>query len=47
MADLVSKKSLLVQKYGGSSLAKPEHIQAVARRVAELHRSGRGLIVVV
>ena len=40
-------KSLIVQKYGGSSLARPEQIQAVADRVSELHRQGHSLIIVV
>lgn len=38
---------LIVQKYGGSSLAKPEHIQEVAERIARLHRDGHRLIIVV
>lgn len=38
---------LIVQKYGGSSLAHPEHIQKVADRVARLHRDGYALIIVV
>lgn len=40
-------KPLIVQKYGGSSLATPEHIQIVATRISELHRSGHSLIIVV
>jgi aspartate kinase len=40
-------RSLIVQKYGGSSLARPEQIQAVADRIAALHKSGTNLIVVV
>jgi aspartate kinase len=39
--------SLLVQKFGGSSLALPEQIKAVAERIAALHKSGHSLIVVV
>jgi aspartate kinase len=39
--------SLLVQKYGGSSLALPEQIKAVAERITALHKSGHSLIVVV
>lgn len=39
--------TLIVQKYGGSSLAKPEQIQAVADRILELHRQGHELIIVV
>jgi aspartate kinase len=39
--------SLIVQKYGGSSLAKPEQIQAVATRISELHKAGHALVIVV
>jgi aspartate kinase len=39
--------SFIVQKYGGSSVANPERIRAVAGRVAEGHRSGHRLVVVV
>jgi aspartate kinase len=38
---------LIVQKYGGSSLARPEQIQAVADRIAALRKSGMNLIIVV
>jgi aspartate kinase len=38
---------LLVQKYGGSSLASAERIRASARRVARTAASGRPVIVVV
>jgi aspartate kinase len=38
---------ILVQKYGGSSLATPERVQRVARRVAEAHRAGYATVVVV
>lgn len=37
----------LVQKYGGSSVANLERIQKVADRVAESHRKGHRLVVVV
>ncbi len=40
-------KPLVVQKYGGSSLAKPEQIRDVAKRVAGLHESGHRVLVVV
>ena len=39
--------SLIVQKYGGSSVANPERIQAVARRVAGYKKKGHQLVVVV
>jgi aspartate kinase len=38
---------ILVQKYGGSSLATLERVHHVARRVAEVHRSGQPVVVVV
>ena len=31
----VADRPIIVQKYGGSSLATPEKVQAVARRIAE------------
>ena len=40
-------KPILVQKYGGSSVATPELIQNVARRVARNHRNGFAVAVVV
>jgi aspartate kinase len=40
-------QSLIVQKYGGSSLATAERIRAAARRVARTASSGRPLVVVV
>ena len=40
-------QALLVQKYGGSSLATAERIRAAARRVARTASSGRPVIVVV
>ncbi len=39
--------ALIVQKYGGSSLATPQHIKRVARRVVEEKRRGNQLVVVV
>ncbi|MEK7356629.1 MAG: aspartate kinase, partial [Bdellovibrionota bacterium] len=41
------QRSLIVQKYGGSSLAEPDQILAAADRVAKLHREGHRVIVVV
>lgn len=38
---------LLVQKYGGTSLATPERIRAVARRILGERDAGKSLIVVV
>ena len=38
---------LLVQKYGGSSLANPEKILRAARRAIAAHRQGSHVVVVV
>ena len=38
---------LIVQKYGGTSLGDGQRVLAAARRVAELHRQGHRLVVVV
>ncbi|TAN62847.1 aspartate kinase [bacterium] len=40
-------RKLIVQKYGGSSLANPERIKNVARRVAGYRKNGHELVVVV
>ncbi len=39
--------ALIVQKYGGSSVANPERIKKVAARVAEYRRRGDQVVVVV
>jgi aspartate kinase len=39
--------SLIVQKYGGTSVGSPERIKAVARRVAATHATGNQVVVVV
>lgn len=39
--------SLIVQKYGGTSVADPARIQNVARRVVESHEGGNQVVVVV
>jgi aspartate kinase len=39
--------SLIVQKYGGTSVGSPERIKNVARRVAKWHAQGHQLVVVV
>ncbi len=41
------KKPILVQKYGGSSVATSEHLKNVARRVVAKHREGNAVVVVV
>lgn len=38
---------IVVQKYGGSSVATAEHIKAVAERVKKAHAGGLGIVVVV
>ncbi|MBU0709642.1 MAG: aspartate kinase, partial [Candidatus Omnitrophica bacterium] len=40
-------RSLIVQKYGGSSVANVERIQNVARRVVSYRKKGHDLVVVV
>jgi len=39
--------TLIVQKYGGTSVATPERIRAVARRIALEHQKGVSVVVVV
>ena len=39
--------SLLVQKYGGTSVGNPERIRNVARRVIETQRAGHRVVTVV
>jgi len=39
--------ALIVQKFGGTSVADPEKIKAVARRVMELSRQGNQMVVVL
>ncbi len=41
------KKRLIVQKFGGSSVANVERIQNVARRVVSYRKKGHNLVVVV
>lgn len=38
---------IIVQKYGGSSVASPEQIKQVARRIVETRREGKAVVVVV
>ncbi|MFZ3228760.1 MAG: aspartate kinase [Pseudobdellovibrio sp.] len=38
---------LIVQKYGGATLATPEQIKQVAKRIHHLHKSGTQVVVVV
>ncbi len=40
-------KHLIVQKFGGSSVANPERIKRVAQRVVDTKRAGSGVVVVV
>lgn len=39
--------ALVIQKYGGSSLASPRHIRAAAKRIADLKRTHSDVVVVV
>lgn len=41
------RKRLIVQKYGGSSVANPERIKQVAERVVKYKKKGKNLVVVV
>jgi len=43
----MTQGSILVHKYGGSSLATPEQIRAVARHVVRTREAGHRLVVVV
>ena len=38
---------IIVQKYGGATLADPQKIKAVAARIQQLHKSGVKLVVIV
>ncbi|MGF7185035.1 aspartate kinase [Desulfitispora alkaliphila] len=38
---------IVVQKYGGSSVANPERIKRVAKRVVKSHQEGKKIVVVV
>jgi aspartate kinase len=42
-----ARASIVVQKYGGSSVATPEKLKAVARRVVETRQAGHPVVVVV
>ena len=39
--------AIIVQKYGGSSVATTEHVRAVAERIKRVHDSGLGIVVTV
>ncbi|MEG1478602.1 MAG: aspartate kinase, partial [Clostridiales bacterium] len=39
--------SLIVQKFGGSSVADPDHIRRVAKRISEGFDAGNDMVVVV
>ena len=39
--------SIVVQKYGGSSVADASRLKTVADRVMRTHREGHGVVVVV
>ena len=42
-----AERGIVVQKYGGSSMAGPEKIRAVARRIMQTHTAGHAVCVVV
>lgn len=44
---ITMSSGIIVQKYGGSSLATDQQVAAVAERIVRSHREGVGLIVVV
>jgi len=44
---LDASMALIVQKFGGTSVGTAVRIRSVARRVAESHRAGNGVVVVV
>ena len=39
--------NIIVKKFGGSSLATPEHIKAVAKRIVEDKKKTKHIVVVV
>ncbi|MFH1024011.1 MAG: aspartate kinase [Planctomycetota bacterium] len=41
------RRKILVQKFGGSSVATPERIRAAAMKAVRARRAGRGIVVVV
>lgn len=43
----MSKSKLIVQKFGGSSVANPERIQRVAKRIAKTRAAGNQVVVIV
>ena len=47
MSTVVKNTPILVQKYGGTSVATAEHIRRVAKRVTAEKRKGKAVVVVV
>ena len=47
MSVLVNGQPILVQKYGGSSVATSKHVRSVAKRVVAAQRAGNAVVVVV
>lgn len=43
----LKRRPLIVQKYGGATLADPEKIKQVAQRICSLHTSGAKVVVIV
>lgn len=42
-----NKSRLIVQKYGGATLATPAHIRAAAERICQLNRTGHPVVAIV
>ena len=47
MSTVARNTPILVQKYGGTSVATAEHIRHVAKRVTAEKRKGKAVVVVV
>ena len=47
MTDHVENRPIVIQKYGGSSVATLEKLENIARRVVDRHSRGYGVVVVV
>ena len=43
----MGKREIIVQKYGGTSVANPKKIKGVAKRVADYKKRGYDVVVVV
>ena len=43
----IAKRDIVVMKFGGTSVAGPEHILNAARRIVEARKRGKGVIAVL